>query len=153
MEPREFVDQELNLISATFAVQKGLNPMVVLIKDDQRYAIPVQYQNAAHKDIVSQGIKDLVKTSQPDIVVYMAEAWIKIIKGRLDRLPESIHPEDFHKEEIVAVQIEFKSGEKFGCEAKILRDKGIPRLDKFEIRSSDYTLGRFVDFFPIKWTS
>ena len=153
MEPREFVDQELNLISAMFAVQKEIYPMAVLVKDDKRYGIPVRYENAAHKDIVSQGIKDLVKASEPDIVIYMAEAWVIVIKDKSDRLSLPVPSKHPDRTEIVVVQIEFKTGEKFGCQAQILRDHGTPRLDKFEVLVTDVTMGRFVDFFPVYRTN
>jgi hypothetical protein len=149
MDPREFVDQELSLISAMFAIQKVVKPMVVLIKDDKRFAVPVYYQNIAHKEIVAQGIKDLVKNSEPDVVIYMAEARTKIIQGITSELPSSISPHDPQAWEIVNVQIEFRTGEKFGCDAKINRDQGITRLEKFEVHDATRSIGRFADFFPI----
>src|ERR1700758_3695723 len=88
--PKDFVDIELKIINKIFEFQKEIYPMVVLIKDDKRYQIPVQYSSSAQKDIISQGIKDLVKTSEPDIVVYVAEAWTKVIQTKLDRLPVSL---------------------------------------------------------------
>lgn len=150
MEPREFVDQELKIIEGIFFARKQINPMVILIKDDRRYPMPVDYQNTAHKEIVSQGIKDLVKRSEPDVVVYMAEAWTKFIRGNIDRIPTSILPSDLDKEEIVAVQIEFKSGEKFGAEARIIREGRNVHLGPFRILNADLSMGRFVDFFPVK---
>jgi hypothetical protein len=150
MEPRELVELELKLIIRMFEIQKEIYPMVVLVKDDKRYQVPVHYENTAHKDIVSQGIKDLVKKSEPDIVVYIAEAWTKVITSKLDRLPASISPSDPDRIEVVIAQIEFKTGEKFGCQAKILTRDTIRQLDKFEIMDTDRSMGRFVDFFPIK---
>lgn len=151
MEPREFVDQELILIRQIFDHLKEIYPMAILVKDDNRYQIPVTFQNNAHKDIVSQGIKDLVKKSEPDVVIYIAEAWMLAVTSKFDRLPiPSQHPDRI---EIVAVQIEFKTGEKFGCHAKILRKNGQPRLDKFEVLRDDTSMGRFCDFFPIGRTN
>jgi hypothetical protein len=150
MEPREFVAKELKMVELMFTTQKEIYPMVVLIKDNERFAVPVSYKNAAHKDIVSQGIKDLVKGSEPDIVIYMAEAWTKIIKDKLDRLPTGIAPNDPDKYEIIVVQIEFKSGEKFGAEAKIIREEQKVYLEPFKLIDADFSMGRFVDFFPIK---
>jgi hypothetical protein len=150
MEPREFVNQELKIIEGIFFARKQINPMVILIKDDRRYPMPVNYQNTAHKEIVSQGIKDLVKRSEPDVVVYMAEAWTKFIRGNLDRLPTSILPTDLDKEEIIAVQIEFKSGEKFGAEARIIREGNRAYLEPFKVLDASLSMGRFVDFFPVR---
>jgi len=149
MTPKEFVDQELSLISAMFAVQRVIEPMAVLIKDDQRFGVNAYYENDAHKEIVSQGIKDLVKRSDPDVVVYMAEAYTKVIKGKPGKIPSRILPSDLEAIEIVTVQIEFRTGEKYGCDAKIYRDQNIPRLGIFEIHQTDMTFGRFMDFFPI----
>lgn len=153
MEPREFVDQELKIIEGIFFARKQINPMVILIKDDRRYPMPVSYQNTAHKEIVSQGIKDLVKRSEPDVVVYMAEAWTKFIKNNLDRIPTSILPSDLDKEEIIAVQIEFKSGEKFGAEARIIREGKNIHLGPFRVVDAMWSMGRFVDFFPVTRTN
>ncbi len=152
MEPREFVEQELVLINQLFDVQKEIYPMAVLVKGDDRYQIPVHYSSSAHKDIVSQGIKDLVRRAEPDVVVYVAEAWMKIIRNKSDRLPWN-SADDPDKIEIVNVQIEFKTGEKFGCTARINREDGPVHLDKFEINNDDFSMGRFVDFFPIKRTN
>jgi hypothetical protein len=112
--------------------------------------VPVSYKNAAHKDIVSQGIKDLVKGSEPDIVIYMAEAWAKVIVDKSDRIPIAIAPNDPDKYEILVVQIEFRSGEKFGAEAKIIRKEQEVHLEPFRIMDADFSMGRFVDFFPVK---
>jgi hypothetical protein len=149
MEPREFVEHELQVINTLFSMQKEVYPTVILVKNDKRYQIPVHYSNAAHKDIVSQGIKDLVKKAEPDIVVYVSEAWMKVIRNKQDRLPWNL-ANDPDRIEIVIVQIEFKTGEKFGCQAKIIRDDGPPHLNKFEINKDDFSMGRFVDFFPVK---
>jgi hypothetical protein len=149
MEPEEFVKQELKLVNFVFEQQKELYPMVVLVKGDKRYQVPIQFQNAAHKDIVSQGIKDLVKKSEPDIVIYMAEAWAKVINSKFDRIPTSLST-DPDKIEIVIVQIEFKSGEKFGAEARIIREGQKVYLEPFKLMNADFSMGRFVDFFPVK---
>jgi hypothetical protein len=50
----------------------------------------------------------------------------------------------------VVVQIEFNTGEKFGAEAKIITKDGQRLLAPFEIIQSDMSMGRFVDFFPVK---
>lgn len=153
MEAREFVDLELKIVERIFLERKELNPMVVLIKNDERFGIPVHYENAAHKEIVSQGIKDLVKRFEPDVVVYMAEAWAKFIKNKFDRIPTSILPSDLEKYEIVCVQIEFKSGEKFGAEAMIIREGQGVRLGQFRVVDAMWSMGRFVDFFPVTRTN
>lgn len=150
MEPREFVDKELKMVELMFIAQKEIYPMVTLIKENERHPMPVSYRNAAHKDIVSQGIKDLVKKFEPDVVVYMAEAWTKIIKDKFDRIPIAIAADDPDKYEILCVQIEFKTGEKFGAEAKIIRAENKVHLEPFTVKESDWTMGRFVDFFPVK---
>lgn len=149
MEPREFVERELMIIGAMFNIQKELYPQVVLIKDDKRFPMPVNFPNSARKDIISQGIKDLVRTSEPDIVVFMAEAWMKIITTEVVRKQINFEATDPDKIEIIAVQIEFKTGEKFGCEARIIRDEYGTRLGEFKITNSDISMGRFIDFFPI----
>jgi hypothetical protein len=152
MDPRQFVEQQLQVIRLLFEEQKELYPTVILIKDNTPYQVNAHYNNEAHKDIVSQGIKDLVKGTQPDAVIFFAEAWMKTIKSREDRIKArlSLDPDRI---EIVTVQIEFKTGEKFGCTAKILRDEKNISLDKFEITGNDFSMGRFVDFFPITRTN
>ena len=150
MEPREFIQEELKLINLMFEKKKEIYPMVVLIKEGKRHLIPVYFDNDAHKDIVSQGIKDLVKKSEPDVVIYMAEAWTVTVKDKQMRMgiPRPLeHPD---KLEVLLVHIEFKTGEKYGCQAHILRDKGLSQLSKFEILDQDLSMGRFVDFFPQK---
>jgi hypothetical protein len=150
LEPQEFVQQELRNINNLFSKQKEIYPMVVLIKEGRRHLIPVYYENDAHKDIVSQGIKDLVKRAEPDIVIYMSEAWMITVKDKFERLhiprPKD-HPD---KVEILVVHIEFKTGEKFGCQANILRNTNPPCLSKFEIFNADLSAGRFIDFYPQK---
>jgi hypothetical protein len=150
MEPREFVDLELKLLHQAFNLQQEIYPMVVIIKDDKRFQVPVNYTNEAHKSIVAQGIKDLVKKSDPDIVVYVAEAWTKIIRDKLDRLEVGISATDPDKHEIVLAQIEFKTGEKYGAEALIIKYEGKRLLKDWMIIDSSTSMGRFVDFFPIK---
>jgi hypothetical protein len=152
IDQRQFIEVELKLINEMFDKQKEIYPMAVLIKEERRYLVPVSYSSSAHKDIVSQGIKDLVKTSDPDVVVYVAEAWSKTIRDKFDRLPLNVS-RDPERIEIVMAQIEFKTGEKYGCEAKIIRDDGAPRLGEFKISMGDCSFGRFTDFFPIKRTN
>jgi hypothetical protein len=151
-DQRQFIEVELKLINQMFDTQKEIYPMCVLVKDDRRFLVPVSYSSSAHKDIVSQGIKDLVKTSDPDVVVYVAEAWSGTIRSKFDRLPLDVYSNP-ERIEIVMAQIEFKTGEKYGCEAKIIRDGGAPKLGEFKISTGDCSFGRFTDFFPIKRTN
>jgi hypothetical protein len=126
--------------------------MIVLIKNDQRTAIPVEFHGDAHKDMMSQGIKDLVKRSEPDIVIYSAEAWALTVKEYEEGVTPrpTNHPDRI---EVVIARIEFKTGEKYDCQAKILREKGEARLNKFEVLPGGMSMGRFVDFFPIGRTN
>jgi hypothetical protein len=150
MTPSEFVTQELGLIRQTFDQLKVLNPMVVFIKDDRRTIIGVEFHNDAHKDVMSEGIKELVKRSMPDIVIYSAEAWMAVMKEYKEGItpPPRNHPDRI---EIVVVRVEFKTGEKYDCSAKILREKGKAWLDKFDINpDGGMSMGRFVDFYPVR---
>jgi hypothetical protein len=145
MTPSEFVTQELGLIEKTFNQLQVLNPIVVFVKDDRRTIIGVEFHSDAHKDMMSEGIKELVKRSEPDIVIYSAEAWMIVAKGVTPR--PSHHP---NRIEIVIARIEFKTGEKYDCSAKILREKGKAWLDKFDINpDGGMSMGRFVDFYPV----
>jgi len=149
MTPREFVEIELKLVETMFDRQKEIYPMFVIIKDKKRALVPVQITNNVQKEIVAQSIKDLVKRSEPDVVVFIAEAWIAIITGKLDRIP--LPHESASRFEVVAVHIEFKTGEKYGCEARITRNPGeLPRLGPWDINDAGHSMGRFCDFFPIK---
>jgi hypothetical protein len=145
MNIQEVVDSELMRIRIMFENQKELYPSVILLKNERRFQIPAHTSNNANKDIVSQGIKDLVKKTEPEVVVYFAEAWMTVIKDKLQRL--GIDKSTDHME-IVVAQIEFKSGEKFSRMAKIQRNGAQVKLDKFETLGEDLTRGRFMDFFP-----
>ena len=153
IDPNKFVEQELAVIKYMFSQQKEIYPMVTLIEGDKRFPIPLHYRDDEQKDIVSIGIKNLVKERKPDAVVYIAEAWAVIIKDKTDRLDFIPRP-TYHPDRIeqVIAQIEFKTGEKFGCYANIIRDGPIPRLEKFVTNdySRNMSMGRFCDFFPIK---
>jgi hypothetical protein len=150
MEPREFVDLELKLLHQIFDIQQEIYPMAILVKDGKRFQVPVNYSNTAHKEIVAQGIKDLVKKSDPEIVIYVAEAWAKVIRDKFDRLEVGVSVHDPDKYEIVVVQIEFKTGEKFGAEARITMYEGKRLLKDWEVVDAYSSMGRFVDFFPTK---
>ncbi|HEY1249065.1 MAG TPA: hypothetical protein VGE97_08770 [Nitrososphaera sp.] len=151
MTPRELVDAELGLINLMFEKQHEIYPMCVIVKDHERYLIPVSLPNNARKDVIAQGIRDLVKRSNPDIVIFVAEAWVTIVKSKLDRM--QIPPYSHEKVEMISAHIEFKTGEKYGCEARIIREPGkLPRLEKFDVTDGKYDMGRFCDFFPIERT-
>jgi hypothetical protein len=147
MTPLEIVEQELRSIDNYFHQQEEVYPTIILLKDEQRFLLPVNFQSNVQKDIVSQGIKDLVKKSDPDVVIYFAEAWIAPIRMKQDRMTPISKAND--RMEILLVQIEFKSGEKFSRLAHILRNGPHARLSKFEDLGTDLTSGRFMDFFPI----
>jgi hypothetical protein len=152
MNPREAVDLELKLITQVFDTQKVVHPMVVFVKDNQRTIAMAEFHSDIHKDMMAEGIKQLVKESMPDIVIYTAEAWalrVKEYKEGVTPRP-SVHPD---RVEVVVARIEFKTGEKYDCEAKIIREKGQARLNKFEIMPGGMSMGRFVDFFPIGRTN
>jgi hypothetical protein len=145
---KTFVDQELMLVNKIFNDLKEIRPMAILIKDNHRVCIPTHHANDAQKDIVSQGIKELVKRSEPDTVVFMNEGWMVQMKGQVDLdIKPSLHADRI---EVVIVQIEFKTGEKFGCIADIIRDGKEAKLGKFDITHDQSSMGRFVDFFPPK---
>jgi GTP cyclohydrolase FolE2 len=146
--PREFVDQELMLIEHVFNQQNVVHPMVVFVKDDQRSAVMAEFRNDLHKEMLSEGIKELVKRSDPDVVIYAAEAWAAFV-------PDSEYTEETrafnhpNRVEVIIVRIEFKTGEKYDCSANIIRERGKPRLSKFEVLPGGLSMGRFVDFFPV----
>lgn len=142
-----FITIELVLLSSLFEVQKGINPFAIIVKGEDRFLVPLTYKNATHKDIVSQGLKDLVRTMEPDAIVYAAEAWIKLVKSVNDEMPTSL-ADDPDRGEILMVQIEFKSGEKYSCMANIIREKEDVKLSQFDIKSSEPISGRFCDFYP-----
>ena len=146
---RQFVDLELKLVRHIFNDQKCIEPMVVLVKGDTRTLTPVMFQNGDDdsKDIVSEGIKVLVRMFNPDAVVYMCEAWgVKSTKYDLNEVRPSEHP---NRIELLMVRIEFKTGEKYDCSANIIRKEKEVLLSDFEIIPGETTMGRFVDFYPI----
>lgn len=146
MTPKEFVDFELRIVENVFNKAQVLHPMVVFVKDNLRSIITAEFRNDAHKDVLSQGIKELVKKADPDIVIYSCEAWAVNVKDPNEDTQPAYHP---NRSEVAVVRIEFKTGEKYDCQAKILRQKGQARLDKFEVLPGGLSMGRFVDFFPI----
>lgn len=127
----EFVERELELTRQMFLRQHVIQPMVmfIFIELNQRMAVVAEFHSQPHKEIISQGIKDLVKRVDPDIVVYSAE-------GQIDEV------------DVVVVRAEFKTGEKYECTAKVLR-RGRLRLDEFEVKSGGVSMGSFADFYPI----
>jgi hypothetical protein len=146
--PREFVDQELMLMEHVFNQLNVIHPMVVFVKDNRRTGVMAEFRNDLHKEMLSQSIKELVKRSDPDIVIYAAEAWVTIQSEYIEgvTIRPMYHPDRI---EMVIVRIEFKTGEKYDCSAKIIREKGKPHLDKFEVLPGGLSMGRFVDFFPV----
>jgi uracil phosphoribosyltransferase len=127
--------------------------MVIFVKGDLRTAVPVEFHNDIQKDVMSQGIKELVKKAEPDIVIYTAEAWAATVDEYKEGVtpPPRLQP---NRVEIVFVQIEFKTGEKYSCQAKILREAGKEaQLETFHIISGEMGMGRFTDFFPITRTN
>lgn len=149
--PRDFVDQELRLIEKVFNQAQVLRPMFILVKGADRALVPAAFQNTIHKDLISEGVKDLVKISDPDIVIFAAEAWTATVPDLNYRGPSPAERPD--RIEIIQLRIEFKTGEKFDCQANILREKGVARLSPFRVESGGLAMGRFVDFFPIKSTN
>jgi hypothetical protein len=146
MNTQEILEQELKNIEDHFKAAKEIYPTVIMIKDDNRFLFPASSQSSVQKDIVSQGIKDLVKKSDPDVVIYFAEAWMAPIRMKQDRLIPISRADD--KVEILLVHIEFKTGEKYSRLAHILRNGPEAKLSSFENLGVDLTSGRFMDFFP-----
>jgi hypothetical protein len=152
LTPREFVDQELMLMTHVFNQQTVVHPMVFFVKDGKRSAFIAEFRNDLHKQMLSDGIKELVKRSEPDMVIYSAEAWAAYVPEYIEGVtPRPINQPN--RIEIVIVHIEFKTGEKYDCQAKIIREKGKAHLDKFEILPGGLSMGRFVDFYPVTRTN
>jgi hypothetical protein len=150
--PREFVDQELMLMGHVFNEQNVIHPMVVFVKNGQRSAVMAEFRNDLHKEILSESIKELVKRSEPDVVIYAAEAWtVNVPKYTEGVTPRPMYHPD--RVEVIIVRIEFKTGEKYDCQASIIRERGKPRLSKFEVLPGGMTMGRFVDFYPVTRTN
>ena len=152
MTPRRLVELELKLANMMFDQLKVIHPMVVFVKGEQRAMMPAEFHSELDKDQLAQTVRELVKRSEPDCVVYIAEAWAVIsTKEEVEKgLRPMHHP---NREEIVFLQIEFKTGEKYSCEARIVREKGEARLDKWNVKSDAFSVGRFVDFYPIGRTN
>jgi hypothetical protein len=152
LTPREFVDQELMLMEHVFNQQNVVHPMIVFVKDNRRSAFIAEFRNDLHKEMLSEGIKELVKRSEPDMVIYSAEAWVTYLPEYIEGVTtRPMHHPD--RIEMVVVHIEFKTGEKYDCQAKIIREKGVAHLDKFEVLPGGLSMGRFVDFYPVTRTN
>jgi hypothetical protein len=147
MTPREIVDVELNAVRFLFDTQKEIHPMAVFVRDGEHNMLPLTFDNDYEKDLASNMIRRIVKKENPDAVIYMAEAWSLILKEK--ELPKDLPRPSESKDriEVVIVTIEFKTGEKFSCQARILREKDTVTLDKFDVSQDQMLMGRFVDFF------
>jgi len=148
MKPRDVVDVELDAVRHMFDVQKEILPMVVFVHDTEHHAMPLSFSTDYEKDVASDAIRRIVRETKPDAVVYMSEAWtIMLPKG--EGLPKNLPRPSQHKDrvEIVAVMIEFKTGEKFSCMAKILREQDKVTLEKFDVSEDKTMMGRFADFY------
>jgi hypothetical protein len=150
MTLHETIDHAIRIVTKLFNDCKYIDTFCILIKDGREAYIPVKFSNDAQKEIISAGIKELVKISDPDTVVYASEAWARIVPKEED-LTNLIPPRE-HKDrvEIVMMQIEFRTGEKFGCSADIIRSELDTKLGEFKIYDAKHSMGRFVDFYPIK---
>lgn len=147
MTPREFVDSELKIIRQIwYDNHYAVTPTCVLIKDEKHVFIPVPFQNDAQKHIYSMSLKELVRRTEPDIVVFWTEAWA--VHRTIDQI-ETRASEQPDKIEILMVQVEFKTGEKFGGHADIIRTDGEPKLSEFTVEDARDAMGQFVDFYPI----
>jgi len=143
MNPKQFAEQELKKITEAFNEQGMIDTAVYFFKDDNRFAIPVTFNNEAQKVAVEQGVKDMVKRAMPDTVIYVSEAWAAWLNDD-PRMPTD-RPDRI---EVVVVQIEFKTGEKYGCAADIIRNGGNIHLGEFKIVEGEQAQGLFTDFYP-----
>jgi hypothetical protein len=149
MTIQETIDHAIGLITNFFNKFKYLNAFCLLIKNDKITCVPLSFSNDIQKDIMSAGIKELVKRSDPDTVVYACEAW-SIHASKEEDLDMMIRPSERQdRVEIVMIQIEFRTGEKFGCSADIIRTESSARLGDFKIMDAKYSMGRFADFYPV----
>ena len=125
--------------------------MAVLVKEDRRTMMLLPFNNEIQKDLASAALKDLVIRADPDIVVFVAEAWSAYVKLEELKNPNYTRPSERKDEmEIVAVQIEFKTGEKYSCHADIVRNGDSVELKEFEVIADQNSMGKFVDFYPPK---
>lgn len=142
-ELRKFIDDELSLVREFFSRQGSFHPMAVFIKEGHRIICDLPpFNNSIEKDMISMELKRLVRDMMPDTVIMIAEAW----SGELDQHGEM--PKN--RREIVHVQIEFRTGEKYCGDADIIRGPGKPSLGPWTVEDTSRDSGRFVDFFPPK---
>jgi hypothetical protein len=133
MTPRDLVNNLLQYVTQEFYQHKGIQSTFIFIKNANQTEMPVQLGNEIHKNNMDITIKDLVRRSEPDAVVFISEGWTR----ELVNSPT----------ELVVVHIEFKTGEKFGCTAQITRaDKLL--LGQFEVHDAANDMGLFMDFYP-----
>lgn len=145
MDLRDQVEVELGIIRETFNQAKMIPSVLILLKNEERFVLPFAFKNEEHKNVVAAGMRDLVKNTDPDVVIYVSEAWIT--KFSLDAIRMGkLLKESKEREEMLTVQVEYKTGEKFGHCAKILRQGSKVRLGEF--KSYQPMGGRFMDFYP-----
>jgi len=144
---RKFIDDELALVREVWTRQGNtLAAMAVFIVEDKRIICELPaVHNDLTKNIVSIGLKDLVRNVMPDAVIMMTEAWIAPLDTS-ELMPKS-HPK---RREVIHVQIEFKTGEKYSGAAEITREGGKVNLGPWDIVISCELGGRFMDFYPPK---
>jgi len=146
--PRDIVDVELDAVRVLFDAQKEIFPMCVFIHGTEHTMMPLMFSNDYEKDLASDVIRRIVKEQKPDGVIYMSEAWALVLKT--DKPPKELPRPSKHKDriEVVIVTIEFKTGEKFSCQARILREQNKVTLSEFDVSEDQTLMGRFTDFFP-----
>ena len=147
MDIQKLVTDELYLIRELFNKQMRLLAYLVLIKEEQRFLVPVSFKDDEHKDVVGQGMRDLVREVMPDVVIFTSEVWISKLDMKAYKEGRMIR-EANDRQEAVQVLFEFKTGERFLKCAHIMRTGELARLARFEDWDYKTLTGRFVDFFP-----
>jgi hypothetical protein len=148
MKTPDTVNHVVKIVTDLFNQYEGINSFCMIIKDDRESYVPIIFSNDFQKDVMSAGIKELVKRFDPDTVAYASEAW-GITSSKREDIENVIPSQHKDRVEMVIIQIEFRTGEKFGCSAKIIRTEQGVKLGEFDISDSKFSMGRFVDFYPI----
>jgi len=149
IDTKRFVDAELMLVRKLFDTRKEVVPMFVLVRGARHDMVPVMFADDNEKDAVADAVREIVKTIEPDIVLFMCEAWTYQAK---EYDPQTSIRPSLHKDrvEVVTVTVEFKTGEKYMCMANIKRSKDKVSLGEFSVTDGQQNVGRFADFYPPK---
>lgn len=140
---REAAEAAMKVASELFEELGSVSPVWIIDKPDGSAIVHGEFHGDETKDAAAAAIRQQFGATATRII-FISEAWVRIMEGPLDGIPPSEHPDRI---EIIHLMAEDRGEGQISIQRIIDRSSGQAKLLRPQVDEYSSVSGRFASFF------